>query len=199
MVSKIKKKIIKKKSVKTKKQNKNRVFKKPNKKLIKKKVIKKFPQIKNNLLVINYIVEIKGIINSNDTIDIYGKVEGEINAKKVFIHKSGIVLGKISAQEIGVYGKCYADLYVKTSCEIFNTATIKGNINYDNNIIIHKGSNILGELIPKKKPLALPDYTKNKETIIKEGIKKSVNNFEPVLDRKKDVKSLDNIISKIFK
>lgn len=194
MVSKTKKKIIKKKSVKTKKQNKNGVFKKP-----KKKVIKKFPQIKNNLLVINNIVEIKGIINSNDTIDIYGKVEGEINAKKVFIHKSGIVLGIISAQEIGVYGKCYADLYIKTSCEIFNTAIIKGNINYDNNIIIHKGSNILGELIPKKKPLALPDYTKNKETIVKEGIKKSDNNFEPVLDRKKDVKSLDSIISKIFK
>ena len=201
-VKKTKKKKLKINKINTNSYKKKKVIKKTSKSKIKKKAIKK--QKKNTLdskkiLIIYEKIEIRGTINSKYTIDIFGKVEGEIIANKVNLHKTGIVLGKISAEDINVYGKCYANLFVKNSCEIFDTATIKGDINYDNNIIIQKGSNILGELIPKKKPLALPNYTKDNKAISNQEIKSNIQTANSDYERKKNDKSLDKIISKIFK
>lgn len=188
----------------------------PKKKLpIKKKIIKtkkrslKFKKL-NKIFSIPIGVNIDvNFINYEGCLSIDGTLSGNIKVGSIILGKTGKLIGTITCKEIKIYGECQADLFIKNNCEIYKSSKVKGNINYDNNLYIEKGSNILGELIPKKKPLALPNYYNHPTKLddIDNDLTKQKNIQAPNVNDifkintnntfKKN--TLDKIISKIFK
>lgn len=208
-----KKKAIKKKSLIKKKQVKSNI--KNNQKIQKNRSLPtprieeygiKFQNIFNDSLLISSKSIIEGAVHSPKTILVYGEIHGTIKSINVYLTKNSKVSGSIIADNIFLEGLCGADIQVKKFCHIKSSAIVKGDINYDDNISIDVGARILGRLIPKKKPLALPNYTKS-----------STNNFDtsekidPLIENekeeihlnrtinKKGPDSFDKIIKKIFK
>jgi len=218
MVSKNKKKVPKKKqtTVKSKTIKKKKISKKATNKsrIVKKSNLSNFNHygIKDNninydSLVVSEKTIIKGSVLTQKTILIFGEVHGTVKAINVHLAKGAKVTGMIIAENIYIEGNCGAEIQVNKFCHIKSTAIIKADIKYDDNISIDKGARILGQLIPKKKPLALPDYSH--ENIIIENSKSTkadsndhsyTSTGGPQLNiiKKKD-DSFDKIIKKIFK
>ena len=72
---------------------------------------------------------INGNITSTATIEIEGKVYGEINTKNLIIRESGFFQGKIVAEDIYIQGKFEGNIEAK-KISISQTATINGEISY---------------------------------------------------------------------
>ena len=207
-----KKKIVKKQPLKKKVSKKNQSYNK--KTSIVSQTIEKFGLSLNNLSHDSLIVSKKTVIEGNvklpKTLIIHGEVHGSIKVQNVHIIKNSKVRGEISADNIFIEGLCGSDIQVKKYCHIKSTAIIKGDINYDDNISIDQGARILGKLIPKRKPLALPNYHNSKPKVMNEYLEESnrvetepinrsmneINNLN-IQDSKDD--SFDKIIKKIFK
>ena len=212
----LKKKINKKKKVITKKISKTKKVpsKKPNKhtkntktKFAKKK-IKKIKNLsnKNKLYVIPEHSNFIGSLDYPFSIVVNGIFDGQLNARSVEISKNCSIKGEIHCETIIVHGTCQADIYVKKSCVLSSTSILNCEIYYDSDISIHSGAKILGRLIPKKPPLALPNYSnKNHDRNISQ--KNNVNEIKKEEDfvnptqrpRTRNENSIDKIISKIFK
>ena len=218
LIKKTKKKIFKttKKKLPTKKKTYSK--KKSNLSLIKKKSPPKgqnqksivnfsFPQIdatiKKNSFIIPVQSKTEGEIN-NHTVIVQGQFNGTIKANEVYILNGSKITGEIITNKITIYGNCHANIHAKTLCIIKNGGAVKGDINYDGNLSIEVGGKVFGSLIPKKKPLALPNYTNNKSepSLISEELSEPNSNYQPVLRQNnfnKKNKSLDGLINKIFK
>ena len=200
-----KKKIVKKQPLKKKVSKKNQSYNK--KTSIVSQTIEKFGLSLNNLnhdsLIVSKKTTIEGNIKLPKTLIIYGEVHGSIKVQNVHILKNSKVRGEIAADNIYIEGLCSSDIYVKNFCFIKHSSVIKGDINYDDNITIEKGARILGKLIPKRKPLALPNYHKPKSNMENSN----TVTIEPEIDRSKNTYSpqnykddtFDKIIKKIFK
>ena len=223
----MKKKISKKKSIKkniSKSSKKKKITKKrPSKKKISKKINhkKKSVQLTNQKSVVNFRFPlIDGIIKKNPliipsqsrvegeiinhTVIVQGQFNGTIKSNEVFILDNSKITGEIITNVITIYGKCHANIHSKNLCIIKPTAVVKGDINYDGNLSIEVGGKVYGSLIPKKKPLALPNYAtnhKNEPQLISEEINLNQDQYQPQFKNKKNSnnKSLDSLINKIFK
>jgi len=214
--TKNKKKLVKRKIAKKKTNTKKKIVKKKVR-VIKKKRISKPSKpnidlskyslnLKNALsdsLIISKKSIVEGEIKSLKTIVIFGEAHGSIKAKNVYVPKYAKVSGNIIAENIFIEGHCGSDIEVKNLCQIKSSAVIKGDIKYDDNISIDSGARILGKLIPKKKPLALPNYSKEKNPNISspkvEPAINPINDFETINIKENKDDSFDKIIKKIFK
>ena len=222
----VKKKVIKKNKLK-KQPSKKKILKKkqPKKKIVKKQPLKKkISSISNPLeklgLSLNQLIQdslivskktiIEGNVKLPKTLIIYGEIHGSIKAQNVYILKNSKVSGEISADNIFIEGICGSDIQVKKYCHIKSTAIIKGDINYDDNISIDQGARILGKLIPKRKPLALPNYHSSKPKVMNmypeesnsienKPINRSMNEIKNINMKESNDDSFDKIIKKIFK
>lgn len=204
----VKKKITKKKITKKKLTKKSNSYKKPNPKKTK---VKKSPhKMKKNskkfdALVISRGSNFKGQLEYPSKIIVNGIFEGEITAKDIEINENCSIQGKINCENVTIRGKCQADIYVKKSCLLTSTSVLNCDIYYDNGISIENGAKILGKLIPKNPPLALPNYTKknykslnlNNENININNLERPIQPNQELKDKK--ISSLDKIISNIFK
>ena len=207
-----KKKIVKKQPLKKKVSKKNQSYNK--KASIVSQPIEKFGLTLNNLSHDSLIVSKKTVIEGNiklpKTLIIHGEVHGSIKVQNVYIIKNSKVRGEISADNIFIEGLCGSDIQVKKYCHIKSTAIIKGDISYDDNISIDQGARILGKLIPKRKPLALPNYHNSKPKVMNEyleesnrvetkPINRSMNEINNLNIKESKDDSFDKIIKKIFK
>ena len=212
----LKKKINKKKKVITKKISKTKKLpsKKTNKQIKNKKIkfakkkIKKIQNLsnKNKLYIIPEHSNFIGSLHYPFSIVVNGIFDGQLNARSVEISQNCSIKGEIHCETIIVHGTCQADIYVKKSCVLSSTSILNCEIYYDSDISIQSGAKILGRLIPKKPPLALPNYSnKNNERNISQ--KDNVNEIKKEEDfvnptqrpRTRNENSIDKIISKIFK
>lgn len=213
----MKKKISKKKQPQKKnkskvlknKTKKKSIFKKNIKNIKKKKLIKKKSVNTNfqDIQIINIKTSIDGEVLNNSVLRIFGNIKGKIIGKKIIIEKNAIINAIIECNDIVVFGRCYADIYVKDSCNLMSGSQINGDIYYDNLISVQTGSKIFGQLIPKNKPLALPYYGNNNKLEIsdttnisgsnKHSEKTQVQNQVNLKSRRSN--TLDKIIEKIFK
>ena len=202
----------KKKNIKSKKTVKKKTIKKlvKSKKIIKTKVKKNILNKKKKLinidhkdiLQINQKSRIIGEINHPTTVIINGEFHGEIKSHKTILSITSKVSGTIKSNFVVIEGKCNAEIFSNKLCEIKKSAEIRGDINYNDNIIVESGAKILGNLIPKIMPLALPDYTKKNNTNFSDSTNQN-KNFQNIttIDNNTNFKgpSLDKIINKIFK
>jgi len=211
----VKRKIVKKKTI-TKKTTKKKIIKKKVRVINKKKKSKpskpyidlskyalNLQSALSDSLIISKKSIVEGEIKSLKTIVIFGEAHGSIKAKNVYVPKYAKVSGNIIAENIFIEGHCGSDIEVKNLCQIKSSAVIKGDIKYDDNISIDSGARILGRLIPKKKPLALPNYSKEKNpNITPPKVEPAINpikDFETINIKKNKNDSFDKIIKKIFK
>jgi len=200
-----KKKIIKKKIKKAKKV----VGRKTNSKTKKKKQnlskSKNF-STKNKLYIIPEHSNFNGNLDYPFSIIVNGVFDGQLNAKSVEISKNCSIKGEIHCETIIVHGTCQADIYVKKSCVLSSTSILNCEIYYDSDISIQSGAKILGRLIPKKPPLALPNYSNknNDRNISQKNLSNDIKKDDDFANSTQRLKprnenSIDKIISKIFK
>ena len=202
-----KKKVIAKKTNKTKKTTSKKRHKqtKNKKTTFSKKKIKNLSS-KNKLYVIPEHSNFIGSLDYPFSVVVNGIFDGHINAKSVEISKNCNIKGEIHCDSIIVHGTCQADIYVKKSCVLSSTSILNCEIYYDNDISIQSGAKILGRLIPKKPPLALPDYSNrnHNRNISQKNTVNDIEKFEDTVNstqrpRSRNENSIDKIISKIFK
>ena len=219
LIKKSKKKISKTSKKKLPAKKKTYSKKKSNLSLIKKKSPPKgqnqrsivnfsFPQIDSTIKKNSFIIPVQskteGEIN-NHTVIVQGQFNGTIKSNEVYILNGSKITGEIITDKITIYGNCHANIHAKSLCVIKNSGTVKGDINYDGNLSIEVGGKVFGSLIPKKKPLALPNYTNNNKSepsLISKELSEDNSNYQTVLrqsDSNKKNKSLDGLINKIFK
>jgi len=71
----------------------------------------------------------RGKIESDGSIDIFGKFDGEATAKKtVIVRKNAIFKGKIYASNVYIYGRADADIYAHEGVIVAAGGNLKGNI-----------------------------------------------------------------------
>jgi len=226
----MKKKKTKKKLIK-KKTKKKLIKKQTKKKLVKKKSINNSKK-KNNSLSINFLnnpntsialkdlenniflipknIYFQGNIRTSKKIIILGNVDADIECHEIYLAPKSTIKGSLRASIVYLYGDCNANIFSKSACYICKGSRVVGDINYENLINIEEGSLVLGNLIPKKKPLALPDYTKKNDSnnFSDRNLNNKIhikNNYQSTFEEeshtkeRKNVKAIDRIISKIFK
>ena len=117
-----------------------------------------------NALVIPKNFHIQGNILSKKTILIFGIVDGDVQGSQIILAPGSKCSGTIKGDTITIFGNVQSEIYAKIDCLVKKSAIINGDIYYNDIINIESGAKILGSLFPKKKPLALPDYSNKNST-----------------------------------
>ena len=164
----------------------------------------------DDVLIIPKKTKIVGNLINKKTIVVFGEVDGEIQSSNIIIAPSSKCTGAINGETVTILGNVQSEITVKNQCFIKKTAIIKGDIYYNETINIESGAKILGSLYPKKRPLALPNYTKsvvqNNSNVIDLRMSEMEQPASPTnssLSQNQNLQSktkgaLDKIINKIF-
>jgi len=164
----------------------------------------------DDVLIIPKKTKIVGNLINKKTIIVFGEVDGEIQSSNIIIAPSSKCTGAINGETVTILGNVQSEITVKNQCFIKKSAIIKGDIYYNETINIESGAKILGSLYPKKRPLALPNYTKsvvqNNSNVIDlrmSEMKQPASPTNSSLHQNQNLQSktkgaLDKIINKIF-
>ena len=164
----------------------------------------------DDVLIIPKKTKIVGNLINKKTIIVFGEVDGEIQSSNIIIAPSSKCTGAINGETVTILGNVQSEITVKNQCFIKKSAIIKGDIYYNETINIESGAKILGSLYPKKRPLALPNYTKsvvqNNSNVIDLRMSEMEQPASPTnssLSQNQKLQSktkgaLDKIINKIF-
>ena len=232
----VKKKVSKKKQIQPRKKVARKNISKK-KKIVKKKITKKkvltnkqkinylnpgqisywiemlklrISNFQDDILVIPKKSKLVGSLNNKRAIIVFGDVDGEINSSNIIIAKGSKCTGTINGETVTILGNVQSEITIKNQCFVKKTAVVKGDIYYNETINIESGAKILGSLYPKKKPLALPNYSKsiqqNNSNIIdlrinetNQSLSANHSSFANNINTQSKPKgTLDKIISKIF-
>lgn len=82
------------------------------------------------VLVIGEDAILKGEIKNCREIEIYGYVEGKLDAGRVVVHPQGRLYGTIKAETADVHGEMQGDVRVRQLISIRNTGSVTGNVKY---------------------------------------------------------------------
>lgn len=99
---------------------------------------------KNNISVISSGLSINGILNCEETMDIEGKIEGDIIGNVITIRELGEVQGNITAKVLNLKGKFNGKIKSE-KINIAKQADIKGTLEYVS-LCVEDGAKIEGEL-----------------------------------------------------
>ena len=93
--------------------------------------------------LISETVSIEGTINSSGAIDVAGLIKGPVFSKEIIIRETGSITGSIEGDHVEIHGH----LDCKVSCQdvvIGSTGTVKGYIEFGNNLKTENGADIDG-------------------------------------------------------
>lgn len=82
------------------------------------------------VLVIGEDAILKGEIRNCREIEIFGYVEGKLEAGRVVVHQQGRLFGTVKAESAEVHGAMQGDVRVKQLIAIRATGTVTGNVKY---------------------------------------------------------------------
>ena len=99
----------------------------------------------NKLIKISKNSSFKGSYSGLDDIELLGKFDGTLFVKNLFIKKTGVFNGAISAEKIFVEGIINADIETET-LHLKATGTIDGDVYY-RNIIIDSGGILKSQMV----------------------------------------------------
>jgi cytoskeletal protein CcmA (bactofilin family) len=93
--------------------------------------------------LISETMSIEGTINSSGAIDIAGLVKGPVYSKEIIVRETGSITGSIEADHVEIHGhmdgKISGDNVI-----IGSSGTIKGDIDFGNNLKTENGADIDG-------------------------------------------------------
>jgi len=92
----------------------------------------------------------EGEIECKGEIEIAGKVNGNIKAKKLKILETGTVRGTVYAEEVEVLG-CITGNIESENIHIGEKGVVRGDLNFENNLSVLAGADILGRVQKAKK------------------------------------------------
>ena len=99
----------------------------------------------NKLIKISKNSSFKGSYSGSDDIELLGKFDGTLLVKNLFIKKTGILFGAVSAENIFVEGIINADIETET-LHLKATGIIDGDVYY-RNIIIESGGILKSQMV----------------------------------------------------
>lgn len=82
------------------------------------------------VLVIGEDAILKGEIKNCREIEIFGYVEGRLDAGKVVVHPQGRLFGNVKAESAEVHGQLQGDVRIKQLIAIKSTGVVTGNVKY---------------------------------------------------------------------
>lgn len=82
------------------------------------------------VLVIGEDAVLKGEIRNCREIEIYGYVEGLLEAGKVIVHPQGRLFGTVKAESADVFGQLQGNVRIKQLIAIKNNGSVTGNVKY---------------------------------------------------------------------
>jgi cytoskeletal protein CcmA (bactofilin family) len=89
--------------------------------------------------------EIRGDINLNEGLIIYGKVYGSISSEgDIRIGKTGKVYGDIKAQNIHIGGEVFGNVTIEDKAELGKYSTLDGDLIYKQ-LLIEEGAKFQGQ------------------------------------------------------
>ena len=114
--------------------------------------------------LISKSTELQGWVNFSGSLEIEGRVKGNIYAEegssaRVRIMESGVVEGDISAPTIVINGSVNGDVHSSKHVELAAKATVTGNVHYQV-IEVVKGAQVNGSLLYREKAAKTDAATK---------------------------------------
>ena len=88
---------------------------------------------------------IKGKLRNANEIEVFGYIEGEINAKKLIIRPGGKVFGTISVEQAEILGTFQGDATIKNLIAIKASGTVNGNVRYGK-LAMEDGANLSADV-----------------------------------------------------
>ncbi|HSQ97894.1 MAG TPA: polymer-forming cytoskeletal protein [Rickettsiales bacterium] len=126
---------------------------------------------KNSISLISTGLSINGILKSEETLDIEGKIEGDIVGNIVTIRELGEVQGNIIAKILNIKGKFNGKIKSER-LNIAKQADIKGTFEYIS-MCVEDGAKIEGEL-KKIDEIKIPNLNKDLKTSKEETQQKKI-------------------------
>ena len=99
----------------------------------------------NKLIRISKSSSVKGSYSGTEDVELFGNFEGSLVVKNLFIKKTGVFTGIVSAENISVEGEITANVETKT-LHLKATGIIEGDVFY-NNIIIDSGGILKSQMV----------------------------------------------------
>jgi len=96
-------------------------------------------------LIVGEGVEITGKVDVPGSLEVHGKIIGEVRAGKIEVGPTGRIEGRMAAEELELHGYASDFLSVSRRLAVRSTATVVGTISY-RNIEIESGASIRGKL-----------------------------------------------------
>ena len=93
--------------------------------------------------LISETVSVEGTINSSGAIDVAGLVKGPVFSKQIIVRETGSIVGSIEADHVEVYGHMEGKIS-GDDIVIGGTVTVKGDIEFGNNLRTENGADIDG-------------------------------------------------------
>ena len=87
----------------------------------------------------------KGHYSGSGDLDLYGSFEGSLYIKNLYIKKSGIFIGNVSAENIIVEGEMNADIQTE-NLHLKSTGVVDGDVMY-RNIVIDSGGMLKSQMV----------------------------------------------------
>lgn len=96
-------------------------------------------------LIVGEGVEITGKVDTPGTLELHGRIIGEVRARRVQIGTAGRIEGRLIAEDVELSGYASDFVSVTRKLTVRSTATLVGQISY-RNIEIDSGASIRGKL-----------------------------------------------------
>ena len=93
--------------------------------------------------LISETVSIEGTINSSGAIDVAGLIKGPVISKEIVIRETGSVTGSIEGDRVEIHGHMDGKIS-GDDVSIGSTGTVKGDIEFGNNLRTENGADIDG-------------------------------------------------------
>jgi len=93
--------------------------------------------------LISETVSIEGTINSSGAIDVAGLIKGPVISKEIIVRETGSVTGTIEGDRVEIHGHMDGKIS-GDDVSIGSTGTVKGDIEFGNNLRTENGADIDG-------------------------------------------------------
>lgn len=84
----------------------------------------------NQITIIQNDTQLTGKITQCHRLEVYGYVQGDINADTIYVHEGGKLFGNINAKNAVISGETQGDIKIEELIKILNTGSVKGEVQY---------------------------------------------------------------------